>query len=56
MGCTGTEKVLGDVTSEPQEKTDVVEPGMIVAMLDIGCAGIDGKILLREVMSESREY
>ena len=49
MGCTGTEKVLGDIT---QETTDVVEPGMIAAMLDIGCVGIDDKILLGEVISE----
>ena len=56
MGCTGTEKVLGDVTSELQETTDVVEPGMIATMLDMGCVDIDGKVLLREVISESREY
>ena len=52
----GTEKVLGYITSELQETTDVVEPGMIAAMLDIGCVDIDGKILLREVISESWEY
>ena len=43
--------MLGDIT---QERTDVVEPGMIAAMLDIGCVDNDGKILLREVISESR--
>ena len=56
MGCTGTEKVLDEITSELQETTDVVEPGMIAAMLDIGCVDIDGKILLGEVISESWEY
>ena len=29
---------------------------MIAAMLEIECVDIDGKILLGEVISESREY
>ena len=48
--------MLGDVTSELQETTEVVEPGMIVAMLEIGCVDFDGKILLGELISKSREY
>ena len=52
MGCTGTEEVLGDIT---QETTAVVEPGIIAAMLDIGCVDIDGKIFLGEVISVSRD-